>query len=89
MKIFNIIRIWLAVKFPSLRNEFLSMQEREKLCIIQIRNCFVLFGHDLSDVSDDDLKKGILESSKAVSNFGISVSQAADAMRYAINDVEK
>ncbi len=64
MKLYNKIRIWLAINIKWLRPHLLKKHEQEKLSILELRACFVFLGFDTSDMSDDEIKQGVNDLSK-------------------------
>lgn len=84
MKIYHKIRIWLAIKIEWLRPHLLSKKEQDKLIMVEFRSLALLFGYDISDMSDDELKEGVSYVAKEMSKSGISASDAGDALQMAL-----
>lgn len=72
------IRIWLAMKVKWLRPYLLTHIEQEKLSILELKACFKSFGFDISDMSDNEIKKGINETSKIINQTGLSAQEFVD-----------
>ncbi|MBC7382810.1 MAG: hypothetical protein H7296_07410 [Bacteroidia bacterium] len=66
MKKYHKIRILLAIKIEWLRPYLLTDTEKEKLSLLELRNCFKFFGFDTSDITDDQIKQGCDEFSKCL-----------------------
>lgn len=81
MKLYNVIRIWLAIKFERLRPHLLSNKEQEKLKMLEFRSLALLFGFDISDMSDEEIIEGVTNAAKKISKVGLSASEAAEAFR--------
>lgn len=79
MKMYNKIRIWLAIKFEWLRPYLLSKHEQEKVSILELRACFKFFGFDTTDMSDDEIKKGVNDLSKCLAKTGCTAQELVDA----------
>jgi hypothetical protein len=67
LRLYNIIRIWLAAQFRSLRPYLLTDQEQMKCEILELRACFRFFGMDTSDMSDEDILRGAEEAGRILS----------------------
>ena len=60
---------------------FLSVEKQEKILIEQLRANLVFFGHDISKMTDEEVKKGLARSSKLISKTGITTDECANALR--------
>ena len=78
MNIYHKIRLWIAVKIKRLRPHLLTKSESEKLNILELRSAFRFFGFDTSEMSDDDIKKGIEDMGKIVAKAGLSKDEAIE-----------
>jgi hypothetical protein len=56
---------------------FLSEEKKEKIAIESIRQNFMLFGHNCSDMTDEEIKEGV----KNVGSFGATKEEAEKALR--------
>jgi hypothetical protein len=81
MKIYHKIRIWLAIKIEWLRPHLLTNKEQEKLIMLEFRSLALLFGFDISDMSDEEIKEGVTHAAKEMSKVGMSASEAGEALR--------
>ncbi len=72
------IRLWIAVKIKWLRPHLLTKTESENLTILEIRSSFRFLGFDTSEMSDDDIKKGIEKIGKVVVKVGLSKDEAIE-----------
>lgn len=81
MKIYHKIRIWLAIKIEWLRPHLLTNKEQEKLIMLEFRSLALLFGFDISDMSDEEIKEGVTNAAKEMSKAGLSASEAGEALR--------
>ena len=60
---------------------FLSAEKREKIMIEQLRQQFIFFGHDTSEMTDEEIKKGMANVAKTIGSFGATVEEASTALR--------
>jgi hypothetical protein len=60
---------------------FLSEKKKEKIAIESIRQNFILFGHDCSDMTDEEIKEGVKNVAKTIGSFGVTSEEAAKALR--------
>lgn len=73
--------MYLAVKIKWLRPHFLSLKEQEKLTMLEFRSLALLFGFDVSNMSDEEIKEGVVRASKAMSMGGVTAYEAGIALR--------
>lgn len=84
MKLYHILRVWLAIKIPKLRKKLLTKSEHEKLIMAEFRHLARLFGFkDIDDMTDEEIQEGVTEASKIMASTGMSVDQAGTALRNA------
>lgn len=81
MKIYYKIRIWIAIKIEWLRPYLLTKKEQEKLIMLEFRSLALLFGFDIRDMSDAEIKEGVTHAAKQMSKAGLSASEAGEALR--------
>ena len=81
MKIYHKIRIWIAIKIEWLRPYLLTKKEQEKLVMLEFRSLALLFGFDISDMSDAEIKESVNKAAKEMSKVGLSASEAGEALR--------
>ena len=81
MKIYRKIRILLAIKIEWLRPHLLTKKEQEKLTMLELRSLALLFGFDISDMSDEEIKEGVTHAAKEMSKTGLSASEVGEALR--------
>lgn len=60
---------------------FLSEEKKEKLQIQILRENFAFFGNDLSDMTDEEIKKCISNVAKAIGSFGATKEEAEKAIQ--------
>ena len=77
----NEIRVYLAIRFEFLRPYLLTDKECERLAIQVLRQNFALFGHNCSDMTDEEIKEGLINVSKNIGSFGASAEEAAMAFK--------
>jgi hypothetical protein len=81
MRIVQRIKARLVLKFPYLRGFLLTKRERQKFDMVEIRAMFVLFGHDLSGYSDEQIQKSMRKVASCFQQFGCSAEAAAQALK--------
>ena len=59
---------------------FLSEEKQEKIWIEIIRQHFAIFGHDCSNMTDDEIKQGMSNIAKTIGSFGATAEEASKAM---------
>ncbi len=80
MRIVYIVKIWLAIKIKWLRPYLLDKEDQIKLKLLEFRFLMSMLGFDVSDMSDDDIKQGVLRLAKEVSESGLSASETYDTL---------
>lgn len=55
-------------------------EHRRKKILKNIRESFKVFGHDLSDISDEDLESGILKAAEGLGSCGVTCTEAIRAL---------
>ena len=60
---------------------FLSEEKKEKIAIESIRQNLMLFGHDCSDMTDEEIKEGMKNVAKTIGSFGATTEEAAKVLR--------
>ena len=81
MKIYHKIRIWIAIKIEWLCPYLLTKKEQEELVMLEFRSLALLFGFDISDMSDAEIKESVNKAAKEMSKVGLSASEAGEALR--------
>ena len=81
MKIYHKIRIWIAIKIEWLCPYLLTKKGQEKLVMLEFRSLALLFGFDISDMSDAEIKESVNKAAKEMSKVGLSASEAGEALR--------
>lgn len=79
MKIYHTIRIWIAIKLEWSRSYLLTKNEQEKIFLIEIKATFKFFGFDTSEMSDDDIKKGVNDLCKCLSKTGSTAQELVES----------
>ena len=59
---------------------FISEEKKEGILIRRLRNEFEMFGFDMSDFTDEDIKNGAIEMGRVTSLMGLSTEGVAAAM---------
>ena len=71
---------------------FFSDYQKERIAIEKFRNELTLFGHDISDMTDEEIKEGITKVGDLMRRVGFTAIEAANALRgikpYGRNDEE-
>lgn len=80
MKLYNTIRIFVAIRVRSIRPYLLSEDEQKKLHILELKNNLRCLGLDLS-VSDNDINLAADKMGKALQNTCVSASQLSAALK--------
>ncbi len=60
---------------------FLSEEKKQKIAIESIRQNFMLFGHDCSNMTDEEIKEGVRNVAKNIGSFGATTEEAAKVLR--------
>lgn len=79
-RLIKILKYRLAIRFKFCKHHILSKEEKERFELAQLRANFMFFGHDLSDMTDEEIKEGVKNVAKAFSNFGFETKEAAKAI---------
>lgn len=58
---------------------FLSNETKERIYIAKLRTEMLFWGHDLSNMSDKEIKQGASDMRKHIQCMGITVEEAAKA----------
>lgn len=58
---------------------FLSKEKQERILIAQVRGEFSFFGHDVSDMTDRDIKDMIIGVGKFMGETGLTMDEAIKA----------
>ena len=53
---------------------------RRKPVITRIRHEFALLGYDLSDLTDEDIRQGVLHMSEVFQSYGVTAEEATKAL---------
>ena len=56
-------------------------ERKRKKAIKNIRETFAIFGHDVSDMTDEELEEGMARVSLAMSKVGLTVREFAETMQ--------
>jgi hypothetical protein len=80
-KAYRKIRIFLAIKIKWLRPYLLNKDEQDKLVLIEFRSLALFFGFDINDMSDEEIKEGVIFASKEMSKAGFSASEVVESLR--------
>ena len=60
---------------------FLSVKKKEKILIARLRGELAFFGHDTTNMSNEEIKKVVKDFSKALGSFGATKEEAANTLR--------
>jgi len=60
---------------------FLSDGKKEQIYIARFRAELVFDGHDVSDMTDEEIKEGIKNIANKIGQFGATVEESAKAVR--------
>ena len=58
------------------RNQLIKKYGEDRVVMAEIRSHFAAFGHDTSDMTDEQIRAGVRRIGKLFGNTGISVEQA-------------
>lgn len=78
-KMLKYIKCWLILRFPFLEKEWLTEEQQERLSIARLRAHLAFFGHDVSDMTDDEIKEGMINMGKLMSQTGLSLEEVERA----------
>lgn len=90
IKAWRRIRIGLAIHIVWLRPCLLSAAELEKLILLEFRSTALLFGFDISDMTDEEIKEAVLRTAQDFSKAGVSAAEAGAALAslaQAVNEI--
>ena len=54
---------------------------QRRRCVSRLRDHLAFFGHDVSNLTDDEIEQGIVRASRLWAQAGFSVEVATEAMR--------
>jgi len=63
------------------RTETLNEEKQEKILIEQLRSELAFFGHDTTNMSDEEIKQGVKYLAKVMGSFGVTANEAANSLR--------
>ena len=86
--IIRYIRLWLAVKFRTLRPKLLTEKEQLKISILELRASFRFFGFDTSEWSDEEFIERVEEGSKVLSRIGCTAKEMEEVANRKANGYE-
>lgn len=66
------------MKFENIKNWYANKKKRK--CIDNIRREMLFFGHDVSDMTDEEIEEGAIAVAAIIVNFGSSARAAAEAL---------
>lgn len=78
---YNALRVWLAINIKWLRPHLLTVKEQEKLSLLELRACFHFFGFSTSNMSDDDIKKGVNDLPKCLAKTRCTTQELLEASK--------
>ena len=81
MKILRYIKYWLIVHSDYLEKVWLTDEQKERVAIYRIRATLQSFGHDVSEMTDDDIRNGSRSMASVLSKAGLSVDEMGDLLR--------
>ncbi len=61
---------------------FADEQIERKIVIAQLRSHLRFFGHDVANLTDEEIEQGVLEFSKAFASTGVSVDKAIEGLSF-------
>ena len=64
---------------------FLSVEKQERIVIAKFRAELAFFGHDTSNMTDDEIKEAMVKVGEMISNIGFTTEEITDAMRAMAN----
>jgi len=64
---------------------FLSVEKQERIVIAQFRSELAFFGHDTSDMTDEEIKEAMGKVGEMISKIGFTTEEITDAMRAMVN----
>ena len=60
---------------------FLSEERQERITIAQFRNELCFFGHDASDMTDEEIKEAIVKVGELIGQFGFTADEAGNVIK--------
>jgi len=60
---------------------FLSVEKQERIVIAKFRAELAFFGHDTSDMTDEEIKEAMVKVGEMISKVGFTTDEITDAMR--------
>jgi hypothetical protein len=69
--------IFISAIYNKIRRLLFPYQYTKEYYIKSLRNEFMLWGYDLSNVTDEQIEKRVIEIGKIIANTGVSSNQAA------------
>ena len=64
---------------------FLSEGKKEQIYIARLRAELAFWGHDVSDMTDEEIKEGILKMGEMVAKCGMTTDEVAEAFKALAN----
>lgn len=64
---------------------FLSEEKKERIYIAKLRVNLAFFGHDTSDMTDEEMKEGVNNKGKMFSKCGITCDELAKTLQAMVN----
>ena len=59
---------------------FLSEDKKEQIYIARLKSEFAFWGHDISNMTDREIKKGLSKMSKLFSKCGFTINEMEDKL---------
>lgn len=67
---------------------FLSVEKQERIVIAKFRAELAFFGHDTSNMTDDEIKEAMVKVGEMISKIGFTTEEITDEMRAMANLTE-
>jgi hypothetical protein len=64
---------------------FLSVEKQERIVIAKFRAELAFFGHDTSDMTDEEIKEAMVKVGEMISKIGFTTEEITGAMRAMAN----
>jgi hypothetical protein len=64
---------------------FLSNSKKEQIYIARFRSELAFWGHDVSDMKDEEIKDGINKIGKMIAKCGMTIDEATEALKALAN----
>jgi len=64
---------------------FLSEGKKEQIYIARLRAELAFWGHDVSDMTDEEIKEGILKMGEMIAKCGMTTKEVENAFRTLVN----